>query len=199
MKQKLAILCALFACHNFAAGECNVIPHDNRAYVEIMERMGKIDEKAPSRVEFCGDYGLYWKVFWDAFEMPDGWAKRAAGSCSGQREGETVQLYSCNRSIFLASDWFEGELRLAHDLNIELVMQLIEVSRQSIGAQDRITAIEYTSVRDGGAWSETSYGYQVRTSDHPHHQRGEVLHLVRSCGPAPCAWTVADSSRTWAY
>ena len=198
MKQKLVIFFALFACHSYAAGECKVISQGNPAHLEIMERMGKIDEKAPSRVEFCGDYGLYWKVFWEAFEMPDGWAKRAAGSCSGQREGETVQLYSCNQSIFLTSDWFEGEIRLAHDLDIEIVMQLIEISRQSIGAQDRITAIEYTSVRNGGAWSETGYGYQVRTSDHPHHQRGEVLHLVRSCGPAACAWTVAGSSGTWA-
>gem|GEM_PF-2624910 len=65
MKMKLAIVFALFACHGYAAGECKVLFPQNSTYLAIMERMGTIADKAPSRIEFCGDYGFYWKTYWD--------------------------------------------------------------------------------------------------------------------------------------
>ena len=196
MKLVLVTLLLLFSYQVCLAKDCNTLANDDPLYQELMKRMGVIKDHAPSSISHCAAYKLHWKATWDVFEEKDGWTKRADGQCWGKKRDDAVCLYGCGRSIIVASLDFNNEIRLSHDIDIERVKQLIAAARRSIGPEDRVTRIEYTPVRNGTAWSETEFGYQVRTSNHPHYMSGRILEVKLTCDAASCTWS-ASGDRVW--
>ncbi len=197
MKRPLILPLLIVAWGAHAERDCAPIGKGDPAYAAVVARLGTLGGRAPGRIDFCGDGWSYWKADWGVVESGKNWSKTGRGRCTGKSEGDSLQPDKCASWILFTGATFDGEIKLAHDLDITLIEQLIAAARQVIAYQDRILSIRYTPVRDGGAWSDTEHGYLVDTARSPDYGSGEILRIVSVCDGSGCRFQASTASR-WA-
>jgi hypothetical protein len=57
--------------------------------------------------------------------------------------------------------------------------------------------IEFTVVRDGGAWSASEYGFRVTLIEPPKFDSGPIRDFVQRCRAGQCRWHDNGSEGTW--
>ncbi|MBK80831.1 MAG: hypothetical protein CMQ43_07950 [Gammaproteobacteria bacterium] len=151
----------------------------------VVARLAAELSAPPARVLACPDGR--WEVRWPNYQQHGDWRKSARGHCRSRPGPDGVVLDRCRVAIDAHHPGLPHPIRLGHDLPLSRVREVVDVLAGGLPPDQRIWQLDFTTVRDGGAWSEEHYGYEAQTV-RAGGGSGHVLRVYRDCAPSPCVW-----------